>query len=79
MKHVAPILLALALTACGDDTYNYTLPEEEAPQPPIVEKPVPTPPTPVPPTPTPTPPPPVEPPAKPPCKKDHRDCEDSDD
>ena len=41
MKHIAPILLALALTACGDDTYNYTLPEEEAPQPPIVEPPPP--------------------------------------
>ena len=49
MKHIAPILLALALTACGDDTYNYTLPAEEAPPPivepppppPIVEKPVP--------------------------------------
>lgn len=78
MKLIAPILLALTLTACGDDTFNYSFPEEEAPQPPVVEKPVP-----VPPAPTPTPPAPVEPPAKPPskppCKKDHRDCEDSDD
>ena len=41
MKHIAPILLALALTACGDDTYNYTLPEEEAPPPPVVEPPPP--------------------------------------
>ena len=48
MKHIAPILLALALTACGDDTYNYSFPAEEAPPPvveppppPIVEKPVP--------------------------------------
>lgn len=74
MKQTLTLLVVtIALAACGDDTFNYQFPEEEAPTPPVVEKPTPVTPTPVTPTPV------VPPPAPtPPCKKDHK-CEDDDD
>lgn len=69
MKQTLMLLaVTIALTACGDDTYNYQFPEEEAPVVPVVDKPTPAKPTPTPPaTPTPT----------PSCEKDHK-CEDDD-
>lgn len=70
LQFCATLAVASLLAACGDDTYNYTLPDAPTPEAtpvPVISKPTPEPPAPTP-----------EPPA-PRCKKDHRDCEDSDD
>lgn len=70
MKRVLVCASFLVIVACGDDTYNYQFPEEDAPTPPVVQKPTPTPP-PTEPTE------PVEPVEPEPVCKSPRTCEDN--